>query len=312
MGERTIVFELSIPTEWPPRAEVPVYTGRLENADLRVTARPDGRLQFLCLQGANSYESTTPELDMPDFANVKVAFSWGGESIARVAINGILFTPKILESGERIKINSRDRVATGLRVILVVQMPQNLTIEEERFIRFLLELQERIARADRVHLLEASAILRRLLLDAHPLTHLVNRDYQCELLFPVVPKEPSENALTGSTYTYINLSPLYAAPNEIAWLTLDSFLSQVAVRGEDAAFSVRDVIGICANIKGGIHFDKPKSEAADQLLKLDHKFHPAHIEASLHALADLSWCVIQGLKPLISEILARHNECPQA
>lgn len=308
MGEGTIVFELTVPTEWPPSGELIVFCGRIDGAKLRVTVRPDARMHFQCFQDATAFETTTPKLDMPDFANLKVAFSWGGGDTAQVAINGISLTREALDLGERVQISSRDRVATGLREKLIVQVPQKLNIEEERLIRSLMELQERIVHADRVHLLEASAILRRLLLDAHPLAHTVNRAYQCKLQFPVVPEKSEENAPEGSTYTYINLSPLFATRDAVTLASWDQFLSLATVKGEGVTFSVREVIDVCANTKGGIHFDKPKSEAASGLLGLDEKFHPALVDSSLHALADLSWCVIQGLKPLVSGILTKRSE----
>jgi hypothetical protein len=178
-----------------------------------------------------------------------------------------------------------------------------LNLPEERLIRSLLELQERVVHADRIHLLEASSILRRILLDAHPLAHSVNRTYKCRIKFPVVPERVDDNAPEGSTYTYINLSPLYASNDEVRLVSWDQFLALIAVRGKDEAFTVREVLDVCANVKGGVHFDDPKSEIADQLLNLDKQFQPALIDASLHAVADLSWCVQRGLRPLVENIL---------
>lgn len=302
LSEGTLVFELTLPTRWPPASETRIYTGRFDTAEVCIVVCPGATMRFTCQQNSVSYEFVTPVLDLQDFASLKIAFSWGSSQQPMVAINGVLLSPETYQSETGLEIYSPSQAPTRLREHLMVQTSPHLTLEEERLIRSLTELQSRIIHADRFHLLEASGILRRLLLDTFPLVHLVNREYHCKLLFPLVPERAGLREPEGSTYTYVNLAPCFSSPDEVVMLPLDSLLSQSVVKGLDMAFSVRDVINFCANTKGGIHFDKPKSQMARQLLSLDTSFQPALVDASLHALADFSWCVLQGLRPLLTEI----------
>lgn len=307
MRPGSIAFDYSVPTMWPPESDFLVYSGYLYETKIHVIACRDARLRFHCDQDSESCEFTSSELDMPNYAHLTIAFSWGGESQLLVGINGTTITEETRDPGRRISLNSKDRVATGLREKLIFRIPSGLSIEEERLIRSVAELQDRIACADRVNLLEASAILRRLLLDARPLVHLVNRVYRCKLLFPVVQERTESKILLSANIAPLSSAPQFAPAGQLVQLPLEAFLAQAVVRRENFICSVRDVIDVCANTKGGIHFDEPRTDVAQQILALDQQSQPAFIDASLYALADFSWSVIHGLRPLIAEIEARHS-----
>ncbi|WP_353224460.1 hypothetical protein [Salinisphaera sp. C84B14] len=305
----TVLFELTVPSTWPPDHEILVYRGRFKGARISVVISPDATLKFSSIHNEETHELLTPVIDMPNHASLKVAFGWGGECGPSAAINGTLFNDRLV-SQEPIKISSLNHMPTGLRKQLDFELPNGLSLQEERLARSVIELQERISLPDRIHILEASVILRRILLDAHPLAHCVNRQYRCRLAFPAV-RDHVDNLPVESVFSYINLSPLFAAEDDVCLLSWDQFLSLIAVRGDDIDFTVREVIDVCANTKGGVHFDSPKSGSSAKLLKLDDSFQPALIDASLHALADLSWCVVQALKPLIEKICAKYDSRPQ-
>lgn len=281
-----------------------MYSGVHEGSTISICAGTDSKLRFTCLNQNNRHEFITPKLNMPGFASLKAAFVWGADG-PMVAINGILFSEEIYRSGEAVSITSKDGEVTKLREPLVVNLPNGLDLAEERLIRSLTELQERIAKADRVHLLEASAILRRLLLDAHPLVSRVNRAHKLKLRYPAVVDTPVEVPEPVAAYCYLNLAPCVSPKGSVVELSLDDFLSQPVVVGK-RSYSVRDVIDFCANTKGGIHFDDPKSSTSKELHELDGVHRPELIDASLRAIADLSWCIVQGLRPLVMKIEEEH------
>lgn len=299
MSEGTVVLKFTIPSEWPPSSETLVYRGVHDGKTISVEAGTDARLIFTCVYGDNRHDFITPVLNMPGFSNLKSAFAWGADE-SMVAINGVLFSEGLFRLGEAVTLTSKNGEVTNLREPLVVNVPHGLELAEERFMRSLIELQERISNADRVNLLEASAILRRLFLDAHPLVNRVNRKYRLKLRYPTVVMTAAARS-DSVTYNYINLAPLFAPRESIVELSMDEFLSHTVIKGEKS-YSVRDVIDYCANTKGGVHFDDPKSDASRDLLELDGSHFPVLIDASLHAIADLSWCVIQGTRSLVMKI----------
>src|SRR5699024_8040122 len=147
-----------------------LYRGLMQNVSLRVTVLPNATIHFRCEQDGEVKEFTGPRLSLPDYASLKVALTWGGEDGIKASVNGKLLN-EIKGSDHAVKLTSSVRLATGLREPLTAIPSSDLTLQEERLVRSLLELQERIAHAARIHLLEASVILRRIMLDARPLAH---------------------------------------------------------------------------------------------------------------------------------------------
>lgn len=68
--------------------------------------------------------------------------------------------------------------------------------------------------------------------------------------------------------------------------------------------SVRDLIKICANVKGGVHFSLGKARTLEQniLLDWDRAFTLLGEEPSQRAIAGVSRIVVRGLIPLADEI----------
>lgn len=307
-NEGAIIIHLTVPPPWPPKTEVIIFQGEFDGAQIKVTALPSSRLRFSCSHLPN--DSITQELRLQALTDLKVGFTWDENEDVGIGINGNLIRIESTLSEEPINIVAPVLHPTGLREQLVAQPLTGVSIEEERFICSVFDLQNRINTASCNDLLEASAILRRLLLDARPLAHLANQQYKIKLGFPVLPEKQFVSTPQIPTYTHTNLSPLYS--NEVTErLSLGAFLTQTVVKSANSKFTVRDVVDLCANIKGGIHFGKPKTESEEELLTIDKHFNPSLIEASLYAIADLSWCVIQGLKPLIDAI-AHKNALPKA
>lgn len=66
---------------------------------------------------------------------------------------------------------------------------------------------------------------------------------------------------------------------------------------------MRDVIDVCANLKGGIHFDDPTSQSEESLIKLDKSYLPFFVDVSFAVLPGIGWTTISGTHPLVEAIL---------
>ncbi len=304
MNEGTLALDLTVPSKWPPLSSVNLFDGLANGAAMQVSARPTGTLHFHVKveEGDITYE--TPRLALPDFAFLKVAFAWSRTDGIGCAINGTLVTQP---ADEPLKLDAKSHPPTGFRSQSAFQVPDACSDTERSFLRFVLDLQARIAVKDRFNLLEASAILRRLLLDARPLLHLVNREHRQQLRFPMVPERQVKEAGEGPVFQFMSLCPDFADPAEIESLTFDAFLGTEVLRDHERAFTVRDVIDVCANLKGGIHFDDPVSQSDQSLIKLDKNYLPFFVDGSLAALPGIAWTVAAGVRPLIDTILRKHN-----
>lgn len=299
-NEGTLVLDFHVPTTWPPAADTYVHDGTFDGYAFLISASPRGTLTF-DLHGENyhvTYE--TPILILPDFAFLKTAFLWGGGESVGCAINGDMVSEM---THFPIELKADSQPPTGFRRPVTFAVPTDCGDVGRSFLRFILDLQARIAANDRFNLLEASAILRRLLLDASPVLHLANREHRRKLFFPFVPERLTSVSGTQPTFQFINLCPFFADPLKIQKLNLQEFLATPVIRDHERAFTVHNVIDVCANLKGGIHFGKPVSQMDKSLITLDKNFLPFFLDASLAALPGIAWTTICGSTPLIEAIL---------
>ena len=303
----TLFLEVTVPSRWPPQSDVVIFCGVVDTARIQISATTAGKLLFRVNSEFGNDEYVTPSLSSPDYPCLKIALAWGRDDGIGCAINGKCLSEQV---SEPVVLECKSHPPTGFRNHAVFRIPAGCEPVEQSFLRFTLDIQHRTAGSDRFDLLEASAILRRLLLDTRPILHLVNRSYHERLRFPIAHKEPEllyETAGQKPSFDYVALSPAFADPNDIRHLKFDEFLSTPAIHGSQGTYTVRDVIKVCANLKGGIHFDDPSTSVEETLVELDRNYLPFFIDASLASLPDIAWATINGSRPLIEAILKRHG-----
>ena len=209
MNEGTLAIDVTVPSAWPPLAPFRLFEGVAEGATLEVNARPAGTLHFQVKVGNNEMSYETPRLLLPDFAFLKLAFAWGKTDGIGCAINGMLLTES---TDEFIKLDAKSHPPAGFRSQRAFHVPETCSDIERSFLRFLLDLQTRVLVKDRFNLLEVSAILRRLLLDARPILHLVNREHRQQLRFPFASERQVKDTGEGPVFQFMNLCPDFADP----------------------------------------------------------------------------------------------------
>lgn len=303
----TLFLEVTVPSTWPPKSAAIVFIGVVDTAKIEISITPSGKLQIRVNGEYGSDEYETPRLSLPHYPCLKIAFAWGQGDGISCAINGKDLREQV---SEPFVLECKTHPPTGFRNHAAFRIPTGCEDVEQSFLRFILDLQQRVAVNDRFDLLEASAILRRLLLDAGPILHIVNRSYRERLRFPIVHRDPEslyDQAGQKPSFDHVVLSPAFADPSDIRHLTLDEFLSKPVLYGSQGAYTVRDVIKVCANLKGGIHFDDPATSVEQALVELDKNYLPFFIDASLASLPDIAWAAINGSRPLIEAILKRHG-----
>jgi hypothetical protein len=303
----TLFLEVTVPSWWPPQSDAVIFSGVLDTANIQISVTTAGKLLFRVNSECGSDEYLTPRLSLPNYACLKVAFAWGQGDGIGCAINGKCLSEQV---SEPVVLDCKSHPPTGFRNHAVFQIPAGCETVEQSFLRFILDLQHRTAVSNRFDLLEASAILRRLLLDARPILHLVNRSYHERLRFPIAHRDPEllyDQAGQKPSFDHVFLSPTFADPSDIRHLKFDEFLSTPALHGHQGTYTVRDVIKVCANLKGGIHFDDPSTSVEQTLVELDKNYSPFFIDASLASLPDIAWATINGTRPLIEAILKRHG-----
>ena len=196
-----------------------------------------------------------------------------------------------------------------------------MTKIEELFIESLADLRDRISKPSRYDNLKASAILRQLLVDDHPLLHLVNREYHHKTHFRTRQLEHIEplkvidgQVQPGMIINIEKIVPLENEPEEnLEQLTIDQFLGKRCLIYNQYLYNVIDIIKINANIQGGVHAGAPKENnehAAIELANLsiligfNNGTLVSIITGLIHPVAQI---VIKSLEPIENLINNKYN-----
>jgi hypothetical protein len=125
------------------------------------------------------------------------------------------------------------------------------------------ELERYIANGDDYSMLRASALLRQLLLDRHPLVHQVNRAHHLKLRFTVCGRAHRERVLRMEPVFYSALGGIHRSGSlgqHQEEISLDEFLATPVLKIYEQLVTVGDLISISANVLGGVHKGDPKTE----------------------------------------------------
>lgn len=121
------------------------------------------------------------------------------------------------------------------------------------FLETLKDLEQRLKAGDEYNTIRAAGLLRQILLDKVPLIVAANRETRIKLRF-IVPEPPESNG----DRPILAFMPLGKA-SKIEEVTLDGLLRRIVLIFQGYDFTVREVVKAVANLRGGIHVDKPRN-----------------------------------------------------
>jgi len=126
------------------------------------------------------------------------------------------------------------------------------------------EIAERIDTKNRTpyDLIRVAALLRQLFIDDTPLLHLVNRKYRLDLKASLPPSSPIEIRKKGLT-----MRGFVGDLQECKPTAVSAFLSRECIMLDGDSFTVSEIIILCANKRGGVHFDMKLSPKQAKLIQ---------------------------------------------
>lgn len=176
-----------------------------------------------------------------------------------------------------------------------------MTKDEELFIDTLRDLEGSCTRRDAYEVLRASGLLRQLLMDSPSLTDLVNRTYKLKLRFTVA--EPAPLPLVDGILFRFKNPDVSSFPNaKTVQVPVKDFLAFECLYFKGNAWQVKDVIRVCAHVKGGVHRYPPDAEQQG-LLDIDEVLTVGGQEPTLGILRGIGAVALGGLIPLRQRVL---------
>jgi len=172
------------------------------------------------------------------------------------------------------------------------------------FMATLADIETRLTLKDPYEVLIISALLRKLLIDEHPLLNQVNSSYRIRVSFEIL---PPNDALVQSADFYIladGLDPETAnRPAKSATLSRDQFLKAIVLARAGKRYTIRDLIKFEANIMGGVHAGSPRTEKEKALKEINSIYEIMDTRGSLVQLKAIARVVLKAVKPLRDRII---------
>jgi hypothetical protein len=175
------------------------------------------------------------------------------------------------------------------------------------FLKTLEDIQSRLSETDLYEILLIAGLLRKLLLDDHPLVDQVNRIHRLKLEFEIaIPENKPEEGDQNSVWSVQDgLDPDTAIPGKKRQiLSRDQFLQTAVAMIYGPSYSIRDVIQFEANIAGGVHAGAPRTEKEQALNALGQSFGIGGYEPPLRQLLAIARVSLKALAPLRDAVAA--------
>jgi len=155
---------------------------------------------------------------------------------------------------------------------------------EALLLRTLGDLEQRICSTDTYEILGASSLIRKLLLDEHPLVDQANRHFRLKVLFEVTDPIPLPPGGPTPIFETVQdgLDPDSAPP----WLPRtslrrDQFLAHVLAKVDGHEYTVREVVLFEANVMGGVHAGSPRDAKEAALRRVEETLAVGGLPSSL-------------------------------
>ena len=181
---------------------------------------------------------------------------------------------------------------------------------EALFLKTLGDLEERIASQDEYEILGASALIRKLLIDDHPLVDQVNREHGVKLTFAITAARKMPDGIPEPmVFSVLDGIDPDTAPPFLQRITAsrDQLFASVLVRVNGQPYSLKDIVLFEANVMGAVHAGSPKEDKEKVLAQLNNMFQIGGHRTSLRQLQAIGRVVLRGLKPLREAVQKKHG-----
>lgn len=172
------------------------------------------------------------------------------------------------------------------------------------FIRTVDDVRARLESLDAYEVLGMSALLRKLLLDEHPLVDQVNRQYRLPLRFEISEVDtPYHRMVMESGPVFWSLQDGLDPNTSLVErarvnVTRDKLLATPVLMVKGVKYSVRDVILYEANVMGGVHAGSPTQVREHALAGVRNIYIGGDTRASLRQLKSIARVILKGIRPL--------------
>lgn len=154
-------------------------------------------------------------------------------------------------------------------------------------------------------LLQSSGLIRQLIKDNPPLIERVNETIRVPISFKVTSRVPEPiRGLPQAAWQWMNPNPL-GRPHTV--VTLEELKARPVIRIAERDFNIGEVVAVCANKLGAVHFDETMSGGQRALMEFDESATLNDVGMLAETLNGLGGVIVEGLVVLRDEVRRRRT-----
>jgi hypothetical protein len=299
-----IAAVIALPAPWPPRTPCTLQRARLNDCDAELVGIDDGRLLLRVVQDATAEATFFQRVLLSEPGYLLIVMSWS-EAGHDVHINGQPLERDPVGNGPCLYVDTTQGPKPGFAVpVYATVNPAEFEDGPARFfIETLRDIDQKVIERRPYSLIRAAGLLRQLLLDEHPLVDTVNQKLRLRIRYTIMTSDDTpEQILPGLEVHWKNINSEWFPRSPTVEVDRDRLLSTVILRLGQSGATVRDIIRVCANAKGGVHMGSGRGDRENIALAFDSGYAYLGEEPSLAALAGICRVVLRGLAPLVTAL----------
>ena len=169
-------------------------------------------------------------------------------------------------------------------------------------------MQERLKSPSVYNMTRISSLLRQMFLDGgNSLAPPIAKKYGIRLEFLIISSTITGKCGDGIEFIYDGLFPFPGLNVSVSSVNLEQFLRTNCMATAQRAITVREIILMVSNVKGGVHFGQPKAKNPEQveLMTLDEIIHLGGLPITMQCLFNLSRVILTTLEPIAKATITK-------
>lgn len=291
------------PQPWPPKAKVELFKQQQGDALVKLTADTAGRFGFEVASPDGIQHHLFQPVTVEGSGYVLLSIGWSSEG-ARLHINNDEIFPYQNDKSKAVVIKTSDDQSVKRSLVLPEIDPGIAGCEAEHlFLGTISDIDRMALDNSWYNIIRAAGLLWQLLIDNNALVHAVNKMYKQKLWFDIM--NPPKILPFNPSFQWIDIDPSMFPGSKTIAVELDDFLNAPCFLADDVMFEVQDLIGACANARGGRHLGKtkgPRKAERQVVIDWDRAVRILGKEPSQVAVAGICRISLRGLCPLVEAI----------
>jgi hypothetical protein len=292
---------LTFSSSWPPTDAVELFRQAIETEGcLTIMADAEGclRTRLEHAGAVREFVSVPIHFTGTGDAGTTVGVTWSDTGNLKLYLHGLPLAERGTAEAVMIRRSGKRGASASDRVFLTLDPGCAQSEPEAFFLASIDDLDKKLASEDEYSLIRAGGLLRQLLLDG--LIDRANQTHRLRIEYEVRARQNPFPIAVDYEFGAIDPGPYPGAPTKR--VDVKQLLGTWILKSPAGPASVRDLVRVWANTKGGVDFGKARTAQEHILVDWDEAIQMFGREGSFDAMVGVGKVVLTGLVPLALKI----------